>query len=186
MCGGPSASRSSRVRRASSHPGLSVGELRDSQWVSCGPLPIGAIRHPVALGRFGVPALLPVAALARRFHSPVARALIAGCGAHSFLPLHAPMTSGLGLALLVSAHAVGWPIPRGGAGRIVDALASTPTGRHPAARVGGRGWNVPCRQAPLSAPLSRTTRSVRKLPMRGRPPRSSGRWHARGRPAAGM
>ena len=89
-----------------------------------GPLPIGAIRHPIALGRFGLPALLPVTALARRFGSPVARALLAGCGAHSFLPLHAPMTSGLGLALLVSAHAVGWPIPRGGAGRIVDALVS--------------------------------------------------------------
>lgn len=89
-----------------------------------GPLPLGAIRHPVALGRFGIPALLPVAVLARRFRSPVARALLAGCGAHSFLPLHAPMTSGLGLALLVSAHAVGWPIPRGGAGRIIDALAA--------------------------------------------------------------
>ena len=89
-----------------------------------GPLPIGAIRHPIAMGRFGLPALLPVTAVARRFRSPVARALLAGCGAHSFLPLHAPMTSGLGLALLVSAHAVGWPIPRGGAGRIVDALAS--------------------------------------------------------------
>ena len=89
-----------------------------------GPLPLGAIRHPVALGRFGIPALLPVVAVARRFRSPVARALLAGCGAHSFLPLHAPMTSGLGLALLVSAHAVGWPIPRGGAGRIVNALAS--------------------------------------------------------------
>ncbi len=89
-----------------------------------GPLTLGAIRHPVALGRFGIPALLPVAAVARRFRSPVARALLAGCGAHSFLPLTAPMTGGLGLALLVSAHAVGWPIPKGGAQRIVDALAS--------------------------------------------------------------
>ena len=89
-----------------------------------GPLPLGAIRHPVALGRFGIPALLPMAAVVRRFRSPAARALLAGCGAHSFLPLSAPMTAGLGLALLVSAHAVGWPIPRGGAQRIVDALAS--------------------------------------------------------------
>jgi phytoene dehydrogenase-like protein len=89
-----------------------------------GRLPLGAIRHPIALGRFGIPALLPIAAVARRFRSPVARALLAGCGAHSFLPLTSPLTSGLGLALLVSAHAVGWPIPRGGAQRIVDALAS--------------------------------------------------------------
>ncbi|HEX2765620.1 MAG TPA: NAD(P)/FAD-dependent oxidoreductase [Candidatus Limnocylindria bacterium] len=89
-----------------------------------GPLPLRAIRHPVALGRFGLPGLLPAAAVARRFDSPVARALLAGCGAHSFLPLTSPMTAGLGLALLVSAHAVGWPIPRGGAQRIVEALAS--------------------------------------------------------------
>jgi len=89
-----------------------------------GPLPLGALRHPVALGRFGLPALLPMAAVARAFRSPAARALLAGCGAHAFLPLTAPMTAGLGLALLVSAHAVGWPIPRGGAQRIADALAS--------------------------------------------------------------
>ena len=89
-----------------------------------GPLPLGAIRHPVALGRFGLPGLLPVAAVARRFRSPVTRALLAGCGAHSFLPLTAPLTGGVGLALLASAHSVGWPIPRGGAQRVVDALAS--------------------------------------------------------------
>ena len=89
-----------------------------------GPIPIGAVRHPVALGRFGIPAALPMAAIARRFQSPAARALLAGCGAHSFLRITAPLTGGLGLALLVSAHAVGWPIPRGGAQRIADALAS--------------------------------------------------------------
>ncbi len=89
-----------------------------------GPLPIGAVRHPVALGRFAIPALLPMAAVARRFESPVTRALLAGVAAHSFLPMTAPLTGGTGMALLVSAHAVGWPIPRGGAQTIVDALAS--------------------------------------------------------------
>jgi phytoene dehydrogenase-like protein len=89
-----------------------------------GPLPLGAIRHPVALGRFGLPALLPVSAIARQFRSPAVRALLAGCGAHAFLPVSAPFTGGIGLSLLVSAHAVGWPIPRGGAQRIADALAS--------------------------------------------------------------
>jgi phytoene dehydrogenase-like protein len=96
---------------------LIVGEL-------LGPLSLRAVRHPVALGRFGLPALLPVAAIARRFRSPAVRALLAGCGAHAFLPLSAPLTGGIGLSLLVSAHAVGWPIPRGGAQRIADALAS--------------------------------------------------------------
>ena len=89
-----------------------------------GPLPLGAVRHPVALGRFGIPSLLPVAALVRRFRSPVTRALLAGCGAHSFLPPTALLTRGLGLALLVSSHAVGWPLPRGGAQRITDALVA--------------------------------------------------------------
>ncbi len=89
-----------------------------------GPIPVGAVRHPVALARFALPAMLPMAVVARRFQSPVVRALLAGCGAHSFLRLTAPLTGGLGLALLVSAHAVGWPIPRGGAQRIADALAS--------------------------------------------------------------
>jgi phytoene dehydrogenase-like protein len=89
-----------------------------------GPRPVGAIRDPGAMARFGLPALLPAGAIARRFSSPVTRALIAGCGAHSFLPLSSPLTAGLGLSLLVSAHAVGWPIPRGGAQRIVDALAA--------------------------------------------------------------
>lgn len=90
-----------------------------------GPIrPAAALRHPVALARFGLPSLLSAASLARRFRSPVARALVAGTGAHSFLPLTAALSGGLGLALLVSAHAVGWPIPRGSSQRIADALAS--------------------------------------------------------------
>ena len=90
-----------------------------------GPMRPGAmLRHPIALGRFGLPALAPAATLARRFRSPAARALFAGTGAHSFLPLDAPLSGGLGLALLVSGHAIGWPIPRGGSQRIADALAS--------------------------------------------------------------
>ena len=89
-----------------------------------GPLPLGAIRHPVALGRFGLPAALPIAAVVRRFRSPALRGLLAGCAAHSFLPMTSPLTAGIGLALLASAHSVGWPIPMGGAQRITDALAS--------------------------------------------------------------
>ncbi len=90
-----------------------------------GPLrPFAIARHPFALARFGLPALAPAATLARRFQSPVARAMMARTGAHSFLPLTKPMSGGLGLALLISAHAVGWPIPRGGSQRVTDALAS--------------------------------------------------------------
>jgi phytoene dehydrogenase-like protein len=90
-----------------------------------GPMrPFAVARHPFALARFGLPSLTPVAFLARRFRSQPARALIAGCGAHSFLPLSAPLSGGIGVAMLLSAHAVGWPMPRGGSGRIANALAS--------------------------------------------------------------
>ncbi len=85
--------------------------------------PMAGVRHPIAVTRFGLPSLLPASMLARRFGSPNARALIAGVGAHSFLRLSAPMSAGFGLALLTSAHAVGWPMPRGGSGKIVEALA---------------------------------------------------------------
>ena len=90
-----------------------------------GPMrPLAAARHPIVLARFGIPSLAPAATLARRFRSAQARALMAGAGAHSFLTLGSIMSGGFGLALLISAHAVGWPIPRGGSQRISDALAS--------------------------------------------------------------
>jgi phytoene dehydrogenase-like protein len=81
-------------------------------------------RHPLALARFGVPALLPIALLARGFRTEEARALLAGLGAHSMRPLTAPGTGAFGVLLGVLAHAVGWPIVQGGSARIVDALTA--------------------------------------------------------------
>ena len=90
-----------------------------------GPLrPAKVARHPLRLARFAIPALASVTMLARRFRTRQARALVAGVGAHSFLPLGAPLAGGLGQALLVAGHAVGWPLPRGGSQRITDALAA--------------------------------------------------------------
>jgi phytoene dehydrogenase-like protein len=89
-----------------------------------GPL-VHMPRHPVALGRFGLAALLPASALARlAFRGQRARALLAGGAAHSMLPLGRAASASFGLVLLVLGHAVGWPVPRGGAQRIADALAS--------------------------------------------------------------
>jgi phytoene dehydrogenase-like protein len=80
-------------------------------------------RHPVALARFGLPALLPATGLARvSFREPAARALFAGLAAHSMVALGRPMTASFGLVLGMLAHAVGWPFARGGSGRIADAL----------------------------------------------------------------
>jgi phytoene dehydrogenase-like protein len=82
-------------------------------------------RHPVALARFGIPAVCPAAFLAKFLfkHEP-ARALFAGIAAHSFLPLEAPVSSAFALVLGMAGHAVGWPIPRGGSQAIANALAN--------------------------------------------------------------
>ena len=84
----------------------------------------GPLRHPFALGRFGLHAIQPVSLLIRRFRGPHAAAVLAGAGAHSFLRPEQLATGAFALSLLGAAHAVGWPIPRGGSQRIADALAS--------------------------------------------------------------
>jgi phytoene dehydrogenase-like protein len=82
-------------------------------------------RHPLLLARFATNALRAAAPLARRtFATERARALFAGCAAHSIAPLERKPTAAFGLILLSLAHLFGWPFPRGGSQRIADALAS--------------------------------------------------------------
>ena len=81
-------------------------------------------RHPVALARFGIPGLLPVGRLSRRFATDRARALLAGAAAHSMVPLESVLTSAFSLVLTLSAHAVGWPVVEGGSSGITDALTA--------------------------------------------------------------
>jgi phytoene dehydrogenase-like protein len=82
-------------------------------------------RHPIALGRFGMAAILPATLFTRTFfREQQARALFAGIAAHSFLPLESPVSSAFGLVLGTAGHAVGWPIPRGGSQSISNALAN--------------------------------------------------------------
>ena len=86
--------------------------------------PLKFPRHPIALSRFGIRALRPAAGLARNlFRTERARALFAGLAAHSVLPLEYPFSSAIGLVLAILGHVAGWPIPRGGAQRISEALA---------------------------------------------------------------
>ncbi|HET8568418.1 MAG TPA: NAD(P)/FAD-dependent oxidoreductase [Candidatus Limnocylindria bacterium] len=80
-------------------------------------------RHPLAEARFGLMALQPATLLARGFRGTAARALFAGCAAHSFLPLTAPTSGAFALTIAASAHTVGWPVARGGSQRIAEALA---------------------------------------------------------------
>jgi phytoene dehydrogenase-like protein len=89
-----------------------------------GPL-VALPRHPIALARFGVHSIRPAASVARgAFAADRARALFAGCAAHSMVPLERSPTAGFGLVLLASAHRFGWPFPRSGSQRIADALVS--------------------------------------------------------------
>ena len=82
-------------------------------------------RHPLALARFGLPALRSAEGLARsRFRGEAARALFAGLAAHSMVALERPLTASFGLVLGMYAHAVGWPMVRGGSKGIADALAA--------------------------------------------------------------
>jgi len=83
-----------------------------------------ALRHPLALATLGWRGLRSASALARSLHTPRARALVAGLAAHSMLPLERPPSAAFALILAGAAHAVGWPLPRGGAGRITDALVA--------------------------------------------------------------
>ena len=80
-------------------------------------------RHPLLLARFGLPAMLPATSLVRlAFREPAARALFAGLAAHSMLRLGQPFSGSFGLVLGLLAHAVGWPIAKGGSGEIAAAL----------------------------------------------------------------
>jgi len=83
------------------------------------PLP----RHPVLLARFGLRSLPPVALLARRVRTRAGASLVSGMAGHTGVPLSAPVTAGPALMLSLAAHDVGWPVPRGGAQAISDALA---------------------------------------------------------------
>lgn len=80
-------------------------------------------RHPLLLGRFGLaafPSAKMVAGIS--FHHERTKALFAGLAAHSFLSLDEALSAAFGVLLGAAAHAVGWPIPRGGAQSLTNAL----------------------------------------------------------------
>ena len=59
-----------------------------------------------------------------RWREPEAAALLTGVMAHTIRPMPSLSTAAAGLALAVQGHAGGWPIPVGGTGAIVEALAA--------------------------------------------------------------
>ncbi len=80
-------------------------------------------RHPFLLAHLGLVGFPSAVALSQHwFHNPRTRALFAGLAAHSVLALDEPLSASFGVMLGAAAHAVGWPIPRGGAQSITNAL----------------------------------------------------------------
>lgn len=83
------------------------------------------LRSPLAALNFGLQALQSAFWFAEeRFETEAAKALLAGCAAHSFSPLTAPLTNTFGLLLAVTGQVIGWPLIRGGSQRLIDALLS--------------------------------------------------------------
>jgi phytoene dehydrogenase-like protein len=83
------------------------------------------IRHPIMMAKFGPHAIQSAAGLASRvFESERTRAMFAGVAAHSMVPLDKLATSGYALGLIIAAHAVGWPVSRGGAQQLANALVA--------------------------------------------------------------
>lgn len=80
--------------------------------------------HPLNMAAFGINAMMPATMLTSLlFRGTRSRTLFAGNAAHSVLPLERPGSSAAGLVLAAAAHAVGWPIVEGGAGRLTRAMA---------------------------------------------------------------
>lgn len=87
--------------------------------------PLRVPAHPLALLRFGLRGAFSANRLARLlFRGERARALFAGCAAHSVLPLEQPLTAALGALFALTAHVEDWPVAQGGSRAIARALAS--------------------------------------------------------------
>jgi phytoene dehydrogenase-like protein len=81
-------------------------------------------RHPLRLLRFGLPAVAPATLLGRSLGTPEAAALFGGVAAHSYARLDRPLSSSVGMALICSGHAYGWPVAKGGSVALADAWAA--------------------------------------------------------------
>ncbi|HEU5252656.1 MAG TPA: NAD(P)/FAD-dependent oxidoreductase [Solirubrobacterales bacterium] len=81
-------------------------------------------RHPLRLLRFGLPAAAPATLLGRSLGTPEAAALFGGVAAHSYARLDRPLSAAIGMALVCSGHAYGWPVAKGGSVALANAWAA--------------------------------------------------------------
>jgi phytoene dehydrogenase-like protein len=89
------------------------------------PLRPQAVLHPFARANFALKAIRSAHGLSKSlFKGERAPALFAGMSAHSMMSLEHLASAAAGLLLAIPGHTVGWPLPRGGSQKIVDALAA--------------------------------------------------------------
>jgi phytoene dehydrogenase-like protein len=87
--------------------------------------PLRLPRNPLLMTRFAWYGLRSASSLAQSlFSGPQAKALLAGCAAHSILPLDRWLTGAVGLVFAISGHVEPWPCARGGSQAISRALAN--------------------------------------------------------------
>jgi phytoene dehydrogenase-like protein len=85
--------------------------------------PLRFPKYPLRMARFGLKALPSAATISKRFITEKAKGLWAGMTAHSIQPLTNYTTSAIGLVLSAAGHLYGWPVPKGGAISVANALA---------------------------------------------------------------
>jgi len=88
-----------------------------------GPLHLSA--YSKAKAKFAYYALSSASHFANsQFSTNAARSVFAGMAAHTMLPLNKLTTSSMAIVLNILAHVNSWPLPKGGAQQITDALAA--------------------------------------------------------------
>ncbi|MEU9129497.1 NAD(P)/FAD-dependent oxidoreductase [Kitasatospora sp. NPDC048540] len=85
--------------------------------------PLTALRLALRTAELGTPAW------SARLRGGTARALLAGVAAHAVRPPRELAPAGAALLLGTLAHAVGWPVPRGGSQAVTDAMTAELTRR---------------------------------------------------------
>jgi phytoene dehydrogenase-like protein len=86
--------------------------------------PLHFPKNPFLMGFFAMNGLRSIKCLVnKKFKREQTRALFAGLASHGMIPLDKPATAAFGIVLATLAHAIGWPIIKGGSQKLADALA---------------------------------------------------------------
>ncbi len=87
--------------------------------------PLHVSDYSLAKAKFAYYALSSASHFAKQhFHTMEAKSIFAGMAAHTMLPLNKQATSAMALVLTILAHKNQWPMPKGGAQQLANALAS--------------------------------------------------------------